>query len=257
MKEVLDGCSVEFPGKRWSSLSALERIHQYRHCLDEPFTSFEQLLGGEPLGYEYQAFLQITPILDTFAPYTQVTKTQRKKLLERLILLLTDGPEAMHTFQTHSRSLHLAVLLNKEDLLKRLLSSDGQQNPDEPWPNSKWTALHLAVQQKKLEFVDLLLKAGADVNVEDVHEMKPLFYAVQEGYSDIEWRLLPPTRERLSQPSISLPNSKQNVRRRVHMARVMEAHRPRSLRMWMKHRIRGIRFPWSWRIKRIIAADFA
>ncbi|ORY15383.1 kinase-like domain-containing protein [Clohesyomyces aquaticus] len=250
MKEVFDGCSAELPEKRWSSLSALERIHQYRHFLYEPFTSFEQLLGGKPLGYEYQAFVQIAPILDTFAPYTQVTKTQRKKLLDRLLLLLKDGPGAMHTFQTHSRSLHLAVLLNEEDLLRRLLSSDGQQNPDEPWQNSKWTALHLAVQQKKLEFVELLLRAGADVNVEDVHKMKPLFYAIQEGYSDIEWRLLSPTKERLSQPSVSLSTSKQNVRRILQMVRVMEAYRPRQ--MWIKHRIRGTRFPW--RTKRSMAA---
>jgi hypothetical protein len=252
MKEVFDGCLVELPKERWSSLSALERIHHYRHFLHEPFTSFEQLLGGKPLGYEYQAFLQITPILDTFAPYTQVTKTQRRKLLDRLVLLLTDGPGAMHTFQTHSRSLHLAVLLDEEDLLKRLLSSDGQQNPDEPWPNSKWTALHLAVQQKKLEFVELLLKAGADVHVEDVHRMKPLFYAIQEGYSDIEWRLLSPNKEKPSRPSISLSTSKQNVRRILHMTRVMQAYRFQGFQMWIRKCIRGTRFPW--RTKRSIAA---
>ncbi|CAN9351438.1 unnamed protein product [Alternaria alternata] len=246
MLEVFEGCSVELPERRWSSLSALEHIHQYRNFLREPFTSFEKLLGGKPPGYEYQAFLQIMPILDTFAPYTQVTKTQRRKLLDRLTLLLKDGPGAMHTFQTNSRSLHLAVLLNEEDLLKRLLSSDGQQNPDEPWPKSKWTALHLAVQQNKLEFVELLLEAGANVNLEDMHQMKPLFYAITEGYSDIEWRLLSPTKERLSRSSISLSTSKEDVQRRKHRSRAVQAHR----QSWRRYPT--ILFPW--RMKRKVAA---
>jgi ankyrin repeat protein len=195
MQKILDRSQQKLPAQRCNSLEILEEIHRYRHQLKEPFTSFELLLGGNPGGFTYQAFLIISGALDTFVSFdSKSTKTQRQKLVGRLKLLLKDG--AAEAFRTHSPSLHLAVLLDRKDTLERLL--DQGQNPDEPWPKSGWTALHLAAQENKKDFVDALLKANTKANAKDKFGFTPLHYASNGGHSEIGYLLLKRSRVVLS-----------------------------------------------------------
>jgi ankyrin repeat protein len=183
MQGVLDRSQQMFSEERWNSLEILEEIHKHRHQLKEPFTSFEPVLGGKPGGFTYQAFLHISKGLDTPASFDlEHTKSQRQKLVGRLELLLKDG--AAEAFRIHSRSLHLAVLLRNKELLQRLL--DEGQNPDESWPISGWTALHLATQENRKDLVDALLKAETKANTKDKFGHTPLSYASKGGHSEIE-----------------------------------------------------------------------
>ncbi|KAJ4176195.1 hypothetical protein NW767_015531 [Fusarium falciforme] len=72
-------------------------------------------------------------------------------------------------------------------MLERLLAQG--QNPDEPWPKSGWTALHLAAQENKKDFVDALLKANTKANAKDKFGFTPLYYASKGGHSEIEYLL--------------------------------------------------------------------
>ncbi|KAF2826580.1 hypothetical protein CC86DRAFT_405852 [Ophiobolus disseminans] len=189
MDEILIKCCNQDPAERWSSLTALQRIHRYQHFLQEPYASFQKSLGGNPPGYEYQAFLHIVPALNTKAPFTGVTRKQRIKLLQRLRLVLTDGQGGWEIFRENCNSIHLAVLFNEEPVLQRLLSVKGQ-DPDEPWPGSEWTALHLAVQEDRQRLVEILLSANADRQLQDVHEKKAIYYAHPDSasfYNDL-WK---------------------------------------------------------------------
>jgi hypothetical protein len=120
MQRVLDQSQQKLLAERCNSLEILEEIHKHRHQLKEPFTSCDPVLGGKPAGFTDQAFPDMSKGLDTPALFDlKNTKTQRQKLVGRLKLLLNDG--GAETFRIHSRSLHLATLLDNNELLKRLL----------------------------------------------------------------------------------------------------------------------------------------
>ncbi|OKL64318.1 hypothetical protein UA08_00742 [Talaromyces atroroseus] len=142
----------------------------HRHASD-PYLSLENELGHKPGGLILQAFLRIAKNLDITTFGTQTSIMQRKRLLARLKLLLKDGVEV--PFQEHSRSLHLAILLNKNRMLETLLLK--WQNPDETWQNSGWTPLHLAAQQGNTGMAEKLLEANADPATLDRHDILELF----------------------------------------------------------------------------------
>ncbi|KAI1092469.1 hypothetical protein F5B19DRAFT_201641 [Rostrohypoxylon terebratum] len=187
MQRIFDAAQHELPEKRWNALDVLEEIHRHRNKLREPFISFDLLLGNKPGGYIYQAFLKISEELDTRAPYNQEhSQKQRQKQIKRLELILKDG--AAKAFKTHSLSLHLAVLLGDEALLKTLLGKG--YDPDEQWPISGWTALHLAAQENKIKCIETLRDYKADPFLKDAWSYQPLTYAdegTRVSWDKIDW----------------------------------------------------------------------
>jgi hypothetical protein len=159
-------------------LDVLESVHRH---VSEPFQSLENDLGHKPGGFILQAFLRIAKNLDITSFGAQTSILQRKRLLARLDLLLRDGAEV--PFQEQSRSLHLAILFNKDRMLKNLLMKG--QNPDESWQNSGWTPLHLAAQQGKEELVQTLLEANAEPATLDRRGYKAIDYASKLGHQNI------------------------------------------------------------------------
>ena len=57
-------------------------------------------------------------------------------------------------------------------------------------PESKATPLHIACQDNKLDFVELLLKHGAQVNAPTIDGTTPLMIACKNGYLDLVNMLL-------------------------------------------------------------------
>lgn len=55
---------------------------------------------------------------------------------------------------------------------------------------SENTALHYAASNGKKDFVALLIKHGADINLTNVREQKPLDYANQRGFNEISVMIL-------------------------------------------------------------------
>ena len=78
--------------------------------------------------------------------------------------------------QNENRSLLRTLVAQKADV--NAASADGT------------TALHWAVEYDDLESVDVLLKAGAQVDAADRYGMTPVFYAVTNGNAPISVRLL-------------------------------------------------------------------
>jgi Ankyrin repeats (3 copies) len=194
LQDILKACQNPNHNLRPSSLDVLENVH--RHVSD-PFQSLENELGHKPGGFILQAFLRIAKNLDVTTFGTQTSIMQRKRLLARLELLLKDGAEV--PFQEHSRSLHLAILLDKDRMLKTLLSKG--QNPDETWQNSGWTPLHLAAQQGNTEMAEELLEANADPATVDRHGYKAVDYASNLGHPDIVELFVESTKFEIQDPS--------------------------------------------------------
>ena len=58
------------------------------------------------------------------------------------------------------------------------------------YPESKATPLHIACQDNKVDFVELLLKHGAQVNTPTIDGTTPLMIACKNGYLDLVKMLL-------------------------------------------------------------------
>jgi ankyrin repeat protein len=58
-------------------------------------------------------------------------------------------------------------------------------SPDQADPVTKVTALHIAVETANLRVIQLLLQAGAQINVCDVSLSTPLHIAAYMGYDEV------------------------------------------------------------------------
>jgi hypothetical protein len=196
MKQILDDCRNEEPNARPSSLTVLELAHRH---VDVKFPSLErelELAQSKPL--IFHAFLTITKQMDNRVPFeTDAAFAKRSGQLYRLGLLLHDG--ALNEFESSCNELQLAVLFAEyinslkekrsgagpqsqplppaahQDMLEKLLNRD--LDPDEQWPISGWTALHIAAQQGSKEMVQRLLNAKANPSQRDARGWTPRQYA--------------------------------------------------------------------------------
>ncbi|KAF3932471.1 Ankyrin-3 [Dactylella cylindrospora] len=199
MKSIIKGCLKDNPQERLNSLDVLQKIEEsidVEDMIQQPYTSFRDVLRDNTENYTYRAFIEVSRGLDAMSSYSSDTKASspRKKLLGRLELLLTDGAE--ESFREHSKSLHLAVLLNKEDILKRLLSEG--QSPDEQWLATRWTAIHLAAQENQLASATMLLEAGANVHIQDLRSLTPIDYAIKGNHQEIRDAIIKQTMKNVS-----------------------------------------------------------
>ena len=120
------------------------------------------------------SFLDISPLLAAAAfGHREVIK-----------LLLSRGSNPNFGNNNNETPLLASVLGSHGDCIKTLLSHpdlniNSQRNSD------KWTALHCSSAVGQLSITQMLLKAGADVNlVDDIHGT-PLYYAAVEGHAEV------------------------------------------------------------------------
>jgi len=136
--------------------------------------SLHNLLGSRPGGYLLQSLLIIASWLDEYWAFGGETRSRRQRILNRLKLLCEDGADDI--FYEHSESLHLSVLLDRQDKLEQILINGQGTDVNEKWPNSGWTPLHLAFQEDKPDMVALLIKHGGDSQITDKYIRRPDFY---------------------------------------------------------------------------------
>ncbi|KAK0723477.1 hypothetical protein B0T26DRAFT_706507, partial [Lasiosphaeria miniovina] len=180
MQKLLTTCNEDRPERRPSSLDVLEIAHRH---VDTKFPSLEkELRRAAPHPLIYHVFRAVAEQMDNEVPYiTEAAMEKRSSQIRRLCLLLYDG--ALDAFKRDCSQLQLAVLFSSyvqhyhdtmhahppgntgnkgrstlETLLERGL------NPDEQWPKSGWTALHVAAQQGFPDMVDWLLKSRANAS---------------------------------------------------------------------------------------------
>lgn len=203
IKIVLGECKEKQPDARPSSLEVLKVAH--RHVTTK-FPSLEEELNlAGPKSLIFHAFETVVKQLDDNVPFvTEAAVEKRGVQMRRLNFLLYDG--ALDEFIKSCRQLQLAVLFGeyamtleehrnrqhlaeepaeqldtaeplpvRGDMLERLLSQD--QNPDEQWPMSRWTALHIAAQENKPDMVRRLLASKANPSRRDARGMTPRDYA--------------------------------------------------------------------------------
>lgn len=175
LRALLDSCKSLDKSARPSSLSILEiaQEHVSKHEKEMCF-NLNQFFKSGSGGYLLQSLLEIASGLDEIAAFGDEVRLRRKRILERLRLLCDDG--AGEVFDKHSKSLHLSVLLNHLDKFRELLATGKDIDVDEKWENSGWTPLHLAFQEDKQDVVALLIKYGADPDINDKYNRRPDYY---------------------------------------------------------------------------------
>jgi hypothetical protein len=179
LHDILTSCTDPNPDGRHSSLEVVELAHRH---VEKRFRSLEENLGLGSDSFLLQVFFKIAEGLDKYTYLeTHTSFLPRQKLLIRLRMLLDDG--AQRSYQENSKSLHIAVLLGHEEKLQDLLLRS--QNPDEAWPNSSWTPLHLAAQTGQLNMVEHLLPSAKDVHAKDAGGYTAMDYGKRKGYNDI------------------------------------------------------------------------
>lgn len=90
-----------------------------------------------------------------------------------------DRPQDAKTGRT---LLHMLCDLNRHEVLKNMLEGGASPNPRD---NRKETPLHVAIQKKSSECVDLLLKHGADLTAVDLKSYSILHAAAEFGYYEV------------------------------------------------------------------------
>lgn len=86
-------------------------------------------------------------------------------------------------------ALHWAVLTSNTEMLQQLLQADA--DPDHPSPTDlNASPLHLAVMQRNLQSVQLLINANAKINNRNLLKEAPLHLAVREGEVEIAEALM-------------------------------------------------------------------
>ncbi|KAI0449508.1 hypothetical protein F5B21DRAFT_509071 [Xylaria acuta] len=187
LKKLLGECMEDKDKNRPSSISMLADASTHvRQTLPGLVNSLDSLLGkpldcllGKPLdclpgkhkseGYLLNAVLILGNWLDDQDSWhLKSTRRRRRSVLKRL-RVLCDEDGADDVFDRLGNSLHLAVLLKREDKVKKMV----QDNPslvNDKWQRSEWTALHLACQTEGSEHLQQWLRdAGADDTLEDRH----------------------------------------------------------------------------------------
>ncbi len=98
-------------------------------------------------------------------------------------LLIEKGAPIDLTDKEGRTALHLAAYAGETSAVAALI--DHQADPEIKESTNGMTALHLAVTQKHIETVQVLLEKGANASPEEKNGYTPLFIAEQENLGDI------------------------------------------------------------------------
>ena len=179
---LLDECTRHEKFDRPSSLMVLEASVKYMSEGEGlPIVGLQKFFGHDEGGYLYQALKRIASALDDNGDFDlELTKRRRRRTLDRLKLLCEDG--AGNFFDQYSDSLHLSILLRRQDKFQSLLDryKCGHDEISQPWDVSGWTPLHLALQERVTAFADLLINYGANQAALDSHLKSPEEYRLSE-----------------------------------------------------------------------------
>eukprot|EP01111_Echinosteliopsis_oligospora_P011001 TRINITY_DN3525_c0_g1_i1.p1 TRINITY_DN3525_c0_g1~~TRINITY_DN3525_c0_g1_i1.p1 ORF type:complete len:328 (+),score=67.78 TRINITY_DN3525_c0_g1_i1:65-1048(+) len=104
-------------------------------------------------------------------------------------------PSLTHVFTQDKAGvspLHLAVSRGKEEAVEILLKAGCDPNVKDKKPQIRLTPIQLAVRSPKpsIKIIESLIQAGADVNSEATDKTTPLFIAVRSGNVDVVQLLL-------------------------------------------------------------------
>jgi ankyrin repeat protein len=104
--------------------------------------------------------------------------------LEAARLLLNNDANISNTYEDSSTLLHIAVENMYTDMVKLLLQYGANPNTVN-WLDT--TPLHHVVWHGKgeIEIVELLLKYGADLNIRDAGQYRPIDSACEQRYHNI------------------------------------------------------------------------
>ncbi|KAG8362102.1 hypothetical protein FVEN_g162 [Fusarium venenatum] len=190
IQRMVDKCSDRKQNNRPSSLEMLEEarnVLETNQLMDTlPISSrlhiqaVHGLLGGHKGGYLMQAFNLVAELLDDIVPFhNKLAKDRRKETIERLYVLWNDGVEQCFQQHLNDFSLHILVLLPlpPKARSKHIPTVINVTRVNAWWQRSRWTPLHLAVQEGNEEMVKDLLHNGADKVKEDIHGCTPGYYA--------------------------------------------------------------------------------
>ncbi|KIL92273.1 nacht and ankyrin domain protein [Fusarium avenaceum] len=188
-KGMIDKCTHNAPNKRPNSLEILEQAHdllekndllnRLPHPSRLQIQAVHGLLGGHEGGYILQSFNLVAELLDDIAPFhNQGAKDRRKGTLKRLKLLWKDGAEAPFLKHLNDFSLHILVVLPlpPKTRAKHIQNAITSARVNTRWKRSRWTPLHLAVQEGNKDIVAELLRNWADRDKEDIHGYIPRHY---------------------------------------------------------------------------------
>jgi ankyrin repeat protein len=129
---------------------------------------------------------------DTARPSRLLHDALDSDKLEIVKLLFKHGAD-INTKYERKTLLHKAISDNKVDAVKLLIES--RANIDAADDNNKWTPLHWAVSgggsstnrdERRLEILEILLKAGANANAPDKDNSTPLHFAVKRLHEQAE-----------------------------------------------------------------------
>jgi hypothetical protein len=175
LRDLLENCLSKDRSVRPSSLTILEIAREHLCEYDAKLgSSLHELLGSGPGGYLLQYFILIASELDEIAPFSTTTRIRRQMTIQRLILLCKDG--AGELLDEHLSSIHLSVLLDRQDAIRHILDTKKTIDVNKKWKNSGWTPLHLAVQEGKETMVTLLMGCGANPDIVDEARRPPEYY---------------------------------------------------------------------------------
>ncbi|KAM0489802.1 hypothetical protein ACHAP8_012217 [Fusarium lateritium] len=190
IQKMIDKCTDKKQNNRPSSLEMLEEARnllETNQLMDKlPLSSQLQiktihgLLGNHKGGYLMHAFNVVADLLDDIVPiHNKLAKDRRKETIERLYLFWNDGVERCFQEHLNDFSLHILVLLPlpPKARSKHIPTVINSTRVNTRWERSRWTPLHLAVQEGNKEIVAELLRNGADKAKEDIHGCTPGYYA--------------------------------------------------------------------------------
>lgn len=175
LRALLDSCKSPDKSTRPSSLSILEiaRNHVSEHE-KEMYFRLPCSIRSSSRGYLLPSLLEIASGLDEKAAFGDEVRLRRKRILERLRLLCDDGAE--EAFDKYSESIHLSILLDRQERFRQLLAASEDIHLNQQWEYSGWTPLHLAFQEDKQDMVALLIEHGADLGIKYKYNRRPDYY---------------------------------------------------------------------------------
>ncbi|KAL9119257.1 MAG: hypothetical protein Q9187_004189 [Circinaria calcarea] len=193
--ELINHCTERHLRRRPSCLTILEQAYNHLEAqggevvsaeLRDQMNSVHSILGKTSHSYLYRAFALVATQLDDYHNFFKdSTKDRRDSLLKRLDTLLKDGADDVFNKVTDVDSLHLCVLLGKEQQLVHLLNQNTVDATNSKWPRSGWTPLHLAAQEGQPGMVRQLLERGASRHIKDIYDQIPEQYARDGKFSAV------------------------------------------------------------------------